>query len=193
MAILDVIQIAINAILSLWLASLCLTDPVAKVAIRNQWTGSAELKIAAITFGIPMMIHLGAITGCWVGFGRAVAVLASSGIFLHWAMLSYFSLQKYENRANRPLLVMRYPLCLPTCLLFGVISGIAACLQYLPWYWVFVIIPAWLFYGVGALEWKLAAIKREHGMSRREAIRAINLQEGLSLGAFIGKDRYPFP
>ena len=193
---LDMAQIVVNAMLGVWLANLSLTNPVVRFARRRQWIAPlAIVKVAAITLVGTIAFHSAVIVGCWVSAGRAGAVLASSGILLHWAMLSYFSLQKYgsDELFDRPILLMKHPLYLPICLAVAELSAIAAILQHLRWFWALVLIPVWCFYGIVALEWKLAAIKRKHGVSRRDAIRRINVRDGLSMGTFMRMDKYPFP
>ena len=161
-----------------------------RVGAIHRYLGYEGIAIVVLVVHVGTAIGLGA----WVSITRAI--VGVSLITLVWALLAYFSLQRFANPLDRPGVVLFRPLLLPLITLVAFVSSLLALALYTPWYFGAIPFLAWFILGFLTAE---AAVRRymrecrQRGTEcdRRLAIFAVNDAQGR--GHPSDSSRYPFP
>lgn len=190
MRILSFIHIAINTIFAIWMAYMCLLNPILGLIVRRFRPlniGLAHIYILVLL----MMLHIGVVLSLGIIISPMLAAISAGLLFLHWAYSTYYLSQRFASVMRRSRFVRDNPLHIQILVSLALISNVIIIIQYIGWYWIFALIPIWLLYGYCCSEIAIRSLMLEMQCDRKMAISAINSDMGRNF--LLSPDKYPFP
>jgi hypothetical protein len=187
-----------STIVAAWLNFTVLINPILCAAM-DKWGNANTDRMSLILLIVLEIFHLSIAIAVCLFVSVSAAVVVTSLIGFGWALVSYFLLQRFVNRFERCLRVLKNQIFHPLVAFGGFISSTFAIIFLADWRWAFSPVVLWLVLGFFCAEIAIRNYMRKSKQigeecDRNMAIFVVNNAQGRRNSMFFEmKNRYPFP
>ncbi|MFH1613656.1 MAG: hypothetical protein ABIG61_01035 [Planctomycetota bacterium] len=191
-----IVWIIANTIAAAWFSYTVLFNPILQ-ATMHKWGGSVADKTWLTLLVVLFTFHGVIAAVVCLSISITTALIVTSFVGYGWVLISYFILQRFAGRLDRPAMVYKHPMFYPLAAFGGFLSSTLAISFFAGWWLAFLPFVLWLMLGFLCAEVAIRRYMREGDKCDRDlAIFAVNDAQGRNndfATMIFKKNRYPFP
>ena len=192
-----------NTVIGAWFNFTVLRNPILYTT-THKWSNSITNIMSftdRISFALLIALevfHFAIAIAVCLLISVSTAVVTTSLILFGWALVSYFLLQRFEDKFDRPIRIHNHPMFHPLMAFVSFVLSIFTIIFFANWRWVLSPVVIWLVIGFicaeVAIQRYIRRLKRiGEECDRGLAIFAVNNTQGRCDFMNLMKNRYPFP